>query len=316
MSFKKIRRAACVTALASVAAFAAAFSACTIETKHPRAKITLEFNEVTYVIEYQLYRNMYPQTVKHFIELADEGFYDNTLIHNYTANDWYGGGYSYDSATYASQYATTGTLAEYYAENSLEKKYYDLFAADTFTPSVYKSVEFDAKGNAKGEEALPTLIGEFTNNDHTITKGAVSTQFGALRMYYTSGKTYNGEKTTPDKVWVQNTTDASAFEREYSYNSATSLFAIQAGTSSALSNASYCTFGLLKDENSENALNDLIDAISDYIADNLSGTSSSFYKSVEVTVDKYEQFADKDTDVTYRATVLPIIVKTVEITKY
>lgn len=315
MSFKKIGRIACVSALACIAGATAAFSACTIETKHPRAKITIEFNEKTYEIEYQLYRNMYPQTVKHFIQLADEGFYDNTIIHNYTTNDWYGGGFKYSAEDYTSAYATTGTLKEYFLENSLEEAYYNLFTEEKLTPSVYKSAEFDDNGKAKGTDALPTLIGEFANNDHTVEKGALTSAFGALKMYYTSGKTYGGEKTSKDKVWVENTTDHFAFERDYALNSATSLFTIQAGTSSALTDSAYCTFGILKD-GSGDVLNDLKDAISTYISDNLGGTSSSFYKSVEVTVDKYEQFADKGTDVTYRASVLPIVIKTVKITKY
>ena len=39
--------------------------------------------------------------MRHFIELAEAGFYDNTIIHDYTSNDWYGGGYVYNQEAYA-----------------------------------------------------------------------------------------------------------------------------------------------------------------------------------------------------------------------
>ena len=85
---KKLRFAAVTFALAGAIAVSASLSACAVKTSHPRAKISISFNEVTYDIEYTLYRNMYPQTVRHFIELADAGFYDNTVIHDYRSNDW------------------------------------------------------------------------------------------------------------------------------------------------------------------------------------------------------------------------------------
>ena len=258
---------------------------------------------------------MYPQTVKHFIELADEGFYDNTVIHDYKTNDWYGGGYSYDQ-TYATAYNTTGGLREYFMETtSLESKYYnELFLGGKLSPSVYASYEADGD-DFVGTDALPTLIGEFTKNDHTVLKGAINSQFGALKMYYTSGKTYSGSSSS-QKVWIETTKDDSAFERDYKYNSATSLFSIQVGAASSLSNSEYCTFAILKGDGDEDKLNELKDAISDYISENYSGSTASFTKSVEVVVDNFEQVADKGTEVDYTATAVPIIIKTVKITKY
>ena len=99
MKFKKFARLICVAALAGAAVAVPLMSGC--NTDHPEARITIEYDSVTYVLNYKMYRNMYPQTVKHFIELADNGFYNNTIIHNYQSNssNWYGGGYRYEESS-------------------------------------------------------------------------------------------------------------------------------------------------------------------------------------------------------------------------
>ncbi|MDE6076056.1 MAG: hypothetical protein K2G26_06435, partial [Clostridia bacterium] len=88
MAFKKIGRVICAVALSGMALAAPMLAAC--NTDHPEAKITVEFEGISYVLQYKMYRNMYPQTVQHFIELADNGFYNDTIIHNYQASYWYG----------------------------------------------------------------------------------------------------------------------------------------------------------------------------------------------------------------------------------
>ena len=74
------------------------FTAC--ETDHPKIKMTIEFNDKSYELTYKLYRNMYPKTVAHYLELIDMDFYDNTVIHDYSTSSsdgkgqgFYGGGY-------------------------------------------------------------------------------------------------------------------------------------------------------------------------------------------------------------------------------
>ncbi|MBE7088578.1 MAG: hypothetical protein E7370_03545 [Clostridiales bacterium] len=316
MTFKKLSRIACVSLIAGVTVFAAGVSGCTIGTKRPEAKITIEFNDNSYELEYELHRNKYPQTVKHFIELADEGFYDNTIIHNYTTNDWYGGGYGYNAETYASSYAAVGSMTEYFEDNSLEGKYYnDLFLAGKLSASVYKDSQVE-NGNFVGKDALPTLIGEFSKNGHSVENGGLTSRFGALKMYYSSDKTYNNGQLSSEKIWMETEQDDSAFYVDYKYNSATSIFAMQIGSTSSLSGNEYCTFAVLKNDKDEEVLNDLKEAITKYIEENHSGESLKFYKDVEVTVDLYEQVADKGTETTFAATSLPIVIKTVEITKY
>lgn len=313
MSIKKFARIACVTTIAGIAACTAAFSACSIKTDHPRVEMTIQFNGVDYDLEFQLYRNMYPRTVQHFIELADAEFYDGTIIHNYTSRDWYGGGYDFtDAATYEQAYGETGGMENYLIENSKEREYFeDMFNGGNgfLTSSVYKTYT-EVNGKYRGAEAISTLIGEFANNDHEIAKGALTSQEGALRMYYTP-------ISTTEKVWVETLQDDEAFERDYEYNSATSLFAIQVGTSSDLATKDYCIFGVLNSDGDKETLNELEDAIADFISENYTDDSTDFTQSVSIEVGEYEEVLEnRGTDVTYSCTAEPIVIKTVKVTKY
>lgn len=307
MNFKKIRRAALIFLSAAAVVGSAALSGCQIKTDYPEAKITIEFNSETYVLEYTLHRNKYPQTVQHFIELADSDFYNNTIIHNYTTNDWFGGGYSYDADRYAVAADDEGGMGDYLATSSKEDAYASLFKSGAITPTVYKNM--DANGNLT--QALSTLIGEFSKNDHSVLNGALTSKKGALRMYYNAKDENSG-----NTVFLDKTSTNQILEHDYRYNCATSLFAIQAGTSSSLTTGEYCIFAYLKD-NDLTALKDLQDAISDYITDYLDGSNASFALSVEnVSVDVKDEMGENDRTASYTVTKLPIVIKSVDITKY
>ncbi len=310
---KKFKRVLLTLALASVVGVSASVSACTIKTKHPRAKITIEFNDETYDIEYTMYRNMYPQTVQHFIELADEGFYDNTIIHDYKSTDWFTGGYSYSDAEDSGYSAafTGSSLGDYLETNNKETAYYAL--SGSLSASVYKQLVYDGDSETvSGDDVLPTLIGEFSNNDHRIDKGALTADFGTLKMYYYD----KGD--TNQKVAIKNSS-GQILEHDYRYNCATSLFAIQTGESSSYTESKYCVFARLRNDKAKDKLNDLIDAIEDYVADNLESTNISFTKSVSTKVDNLDSFAKdggQSISQTFTMTQKPIIIKSVEITKY
>lgn len=314
----KIKHCIFAFALAAVVGMSAAVSACTIKTKHPRAVITIEFNDKTYDIEYTLYRNLYPQTVQHFIELASEGYYDGMIVHDYKSTDWFTGAYSYvgdedEVLNYSSAY-TKNSMREYLETNSKETEYYDLFEKGALTPSVYKQIIYDENGNQtiSEEDKLPTLIGEFSNNDHVIEKGALSASLGCLKMYY-----YD-KGSTNQKVAIKNSA-GQILEHDYQYNCATSVFALQVGSTSSYGIASYCVFAQLRNDDASETLDELLTAISDYITDELGGSSGKFTSSTAITVDNLDSFA-KDggqaIDTTFTVTSDPIIVKSVKITKY
>ena len=231
---KKIKCGILAFSLAAVVASTAAMSACTIKTKHPRAEITVNFNNVDYQIEYTLYRNMYPQTVQHFIELADSEFYNNMIIHDYRASDWFTGSYKYDASSgegYISS-ATNNALGEYLENNSKEADYYALAGNGTLTPTVFKQVTYDKnnKPQVVAADALPTLIGEFSQNDHNIDKGALTARTGSLKMFYYS----KGESN--QKAAIKNSF-GQIMEHDYAYNCATSVFSMQVSSGSSFTAA-------------------------------------------------------------------------------
>ncbi len=313
---KKIKHVFITFALATVVAFSAAVSACTIKTKHPRAEITVEFNDVTYKIEYTLYRNMYPNTVQHFIELADSGYYNNMIVHNYTGTEWYTGGYSYEDADEHYAYTTAyenGDMTDYLNEYSKEQGYYDLAANGTLTPTVYKQIAYNDKGDEviRAEDALPTLIGEFTANDHNITSGALTADYGVLKMfYYDKGETYQ-------KVAIKNSFDQ-ILEHDYKYNAATSIFTIQTSENSGQGANNYAIFARLKDDKQADKLDDLIEAIADY-QDGTTTANGNFTTSVNTSVDKLDSFAEdsgRNISYNFNMTSLPIIIRAVKITGY
>lgn len=273
---------------------------------YPEAEITIEFNGITYVLEYKMYRNMYPQTVKHFIELADRDFYDNTIIHNYQTSYWYGGGYSYvESETegelsYSAAFeGGVNEIRDYLDEVSKEKAYYDLAdpAKGLITPSVYRSFH-DGKPTAP----LRTLIGEFSNNQHKIKNGALKGSFGALRMYY-STKTDDKAK---GRVYLDKTGSAAGVMGEYRYNSATSLFSIQTGTSTS-SDSNYCIFATLQNSDVLTSLRTAVRA----------EINSDDTESVKLYVDNWDEILESNSvEAPYSVTREPIIIKSVVITKY
>ena len=324
---KKINKLCAAVALAALVGVSAGVSACGT-SKHPNAKITIEFNNKTYVLDYTLYRNMYPQTVQHFIELADAGFYNDTIIHDYKSSDWFGGGYSYNASEkdtdengeefymptdYVSAFSRSGEMKRYLEVNSKEKEYYNLVNAGlkdgSFSASVYKSMTYDSDLNYTVDiaNALPTVIGEFSTNGHSIedNKG-LKASYGTLKMYYYS-------KDDKSSVYVKDSFGA-IMPRTYDYNCATSLFALQVNRSSSYDANNYAVFGQLKNDKAQTALEALTDAIDDYRSSQTS--SSSWTSTVQMYVDNEDALGIGEIDTSFTVISVPIIVRSIKITKH
>lgn len=295
-----------IAALISAAVIAAsafcvcAFSGCKVSTAHPSAQITIGFAEKTYTLDYTLYRNMYPQTVQHFIELADNGFYNDIVIHDYNSGgDWFTGGYKYDKDNYTAYSSNADRMSEYFRNFSLENSYNAL--ASKLTPTVY--------ADPLGTQPLTTLMGEFSKNQHSIEKGELSAEYGCLKMFYY-------QKSTTHKVYAMHHDNQLAFS-DYKYNCATSLFTLQTGSSSSYSASDYCVFATVNDAD---ALGKLVEDVKEYFEDTYGDSVSDYTRSTTVQVDVTENVSDKDTDraieQTFKATLAPIVIKSVKITKY
>jgi len=313
MKSKIFKKIAVCFASALVVCSVGAVAGCKPETDHPEVQITYEFNGQSYSVNYKLYRNMYPHTVRHFIELSDEGFYNDMIIHNYQTNDWFTGGYSYNASDYSAKVDNASQMTEYFEDYSKENAYSELFKAGKLSPSVYSNVMYeDGKEKVDGSAALPTVMGEFYNNiNQEIEKGALTADYGCLKMFYY-------EKESRQKIYVT-PTDDQIILADYKRNCATTAFALQTGVSSSYSELNYTVFAQLKETE---AFDKLVAAVKEYIENNYSGTASNFYTAnTEARVDNYDSFSnkaenDKGIEVKFNVPKAPIIVKNVKVTKY
>ena len=221
-----------------------AFVGC--ESDYPQIRITIQFNDNdsdtddTYVLNYRLSRKMYKQTVNHYIELIDAGFYDGTVIHDYQSNRMVGGGYTYNDVE-NDDYRDLASLAEAYDALSL-------------TPTVWADADYS--------EALNTLYGETAANGHGIKgEGAYTNEKGALGTY-----TYLTRSDLPSEkpmIHAYKSKDGSPTEVSYQYNAVTSMFYLYTG-SSASADSNFCVFGVLADDDSSTRFDELLSAISSY----------------------------------------------------
>ncbi len=301
----------------------AMFAGCS--TNNPEVTITYSFNGKDYNVDYVLSRVDAPQTTQHFIELADAGYYDGVAIHDYTSNFLYAGGYRIIDEE--------GNPYVYGEDNSLktfELEEIDYFStvkkleADkniTFTQSVWTAAG-TASNPLKGD-GLYTVYGEFSgkvdveysrDNRHTT---------GALVMYYTEKGTVREEVTVARADGGKgNGEDKNPLQYEnYADNSATSLFYtyLSPNVNSDLEKK-YCVFGMAK--NFEKQLTEgLLKAITDYCDQHTDDENFSFTtEQADVKINTYEPFEEvrKEGRTTTYSTPLtmPIVIKTVKVTKY
>ena len=202
------------------------------ETARPEVEMQLSFQGETYTLNYTLYRKVAPATVKHFLKLAEEGYYDGLCVHDYHSDEkMFTGGYSFNGEE------ENGGLTY--------KQYYDIVAQyENFPHSVYTL------------DNQPTYTLFSWENG-----GAKNESYGALTMYYTN-KESDGQKIIgkhpelPDKE----------LRREYEQNSATSQFYISLKEEGQV-NADYCTFATL-DEDCIDVLQALQAEVEEYVEGN------------------------------------------------
>ncbi len=305
MKKKLVRRIAATLATAVIGAGAICmFAAC--NSDHPEITITYSFNGNNYAVGYTLSREDAPETVQHFIELADAGFYDDTVIHNYDTNFLYGGGYTIqDGMLREKDYFEF--VKDYEAEHNFK-----------FTQTVFKTDK---------TTPLYTVVGEFLNAGRSPASRENYHSKGALVMYYNTIENFSydvcveradGGKENDGERWDT---------KKYSQNSATSLFYTFLGSSNSERNNNYAVFGKTKDYDKE--MTPLIDAINAY-ADGL-GEDKTFatpYADFPETLYLFSlvQKGDDDFETLQKSSVeaedfntplgMPIVVKSVKVNKY
>ncbi len=283
-----------------------AFAGCSTSA-HPEVTITYNFNGKDYEVDYVLSRNYAPKTVTRFIELAENGYYDGLVVHDYKEDvALYTGGYKLDENEELEEI----NFFEAIKQLEEEKKF-------TLTQSVY----FD---EAKAEPTY-TLYGEFSKNGFDTDDREYSHKKGALVMYYNPIEGENPTESIDYDVWIERAdggkeNGGNPLNRsQYSNNCATSLFYTWMGSSNVLNNTKYSVFGMAKDYDGQ-LTNGLLAAIEEYIeeygdADDFSFTeaSSGMYLN---QYDPTPAIANGKILAEYDIPVEPIIIKSVKVTKY
>lgn len=294
----KIAKLAAVL-LAVLLVFGASFAFVGCETKRPVISVRIAFNENMYELEYELYRNMYPQTVAHYLELIDMDYFDGTVIHDYQSNRMVGGGYYYDGEDVV---------------EDLTEKDYDAATLNEDGTVALENVSVWADENK--ETAYNTLYGEFEDNGARVENNGLTNQLGSIGTYYYTPHANSADKA--QKVYVQLNQDSSMDTRPYCYNSVRSMFYLYTGSSGT--ETAYCTFGLLKDSDDAETFQQLLDDIEEYTLETLNEGDESgaeiFTTEKQVTIEDRYWIEDTYEDVTFNVPRAKIVIEEMRVVKY
>lgn len=294
----KIAKLAAVL-LAVLLVFGASFAFVGCETKRPVISVRITFYENTYELEYELYRNMYPQTVAHYLELIDMDYFDGTVIHDYQSNRMVGGGYYYDGEDVV---------------EDLAEKDYDAATLNEDGTVALENVSVWADENK--ETAYNTLYGEFEDNGARVENNGLTNQLGSIGTYYYTPHANSADKS--QKVYVQLNQDSSMDTRPYCYNSVRSMFYLYTG--SLGTETAYCTFGLLKDSDDAETFQQLLDDIEEYTLETLNEGDESgteiFTTEKQVTIEDRYWIEDTYEDVTFKVPRAKIVIEEMRVVKY
>ena len=284
--------------LAAVGVFGCAATLTACETAHPEVEMKIEFNGETYKLEYKLYRKVAPATVNHFIWLADNGYYNNLCVHDYSEDDYL--------RMYTGAYAVAQSEDD--ADGLDYKSYYETIA----TYKNYASFPVSVWEDSEKKTPTYTLKGEFADNNFRVESGALKETFGSLTMYYHNISEY--EDAAESKVYMLRADGKEPSKSDYRYNYTTSMFYISL-SETAVTNKAYCTFATLEGD-SKAKLEALQEALADYIADNYSD-SESFTESETLNVCEDDpRLSDHSVTETFSVPKKAIVIKSVKVTKY
>lgn len=283
----------------------AAFAFVGCETKRPEISIKLSFNGQTYEMEYKLYRNMYPQTVAHYLELIDMGYFDGTVIHDYQSDRMVGGGYDYEGE----DFSQNDLQADNYAA---VLKDYDAATKDENGNVTLENISVWADENK--ESAYNTLYGEFSANGFTVENNGLTNSLGSIGTYYYT-HVWTGEDAR--RVYIQHSGSGEMDTRYYCYNATRSLFYLYTGSSGTDTN--YCTFGVLKDSGDQETFQSLLDAIKEYTLETLNGGdeegTEEFTTEVSMVIeDEYWEMSSYEE--TFNVPKAQIVIESVRVLKY
>ena len=276
-------------ALATVSVFGCAATLTACETSHPQVEMEIEFAGESYVLTYEMARNVTPATVKHFIWLVDNGYYNGLCVHDFKEG----------SKMYAGAYKAAAEATD--ADGLAYVPYYSTIAKYDNYASFPYSVWLDS------DKKTPTytLYGEFENNNVQVENGKIKESFGSLSMFYYDSSKYEASKTD---VWgAREANSEKVYKRTYEQNSATSIFYMNLSQGASSYNKNYCTFATLS-EDSVDVLKDLLEEIDEQ--DDFVETHTVRVMEDDPVLGEYEVSVD------FAVPQKEIKIKMVKVTKY
>lgn len=275
------------------------------ESNYPKITVTISFNdnntdtEDEYVLTYKLYRKLYPQTVAHYLELAEAGYYDGTVIHDYQSSRMIGGGYTYEDMTASDV-------------DELQALDYDGATKDADGNITLKNISVWT--DKALTEATNRLYGETSNNGFSVENGTgLTNSYGALSTY-----SYIAKENSALSVFGKATGGGTAREVRYTNNSVTSLFSIYTGASGS-SDSANCVFGVLADTDSSMRFSELMTAITDYVAAQQETDEDFSFTQAKEDVRIEDEFAEGgyyEVDSGFAVPVVKIVIEQIKVIKY
>lgn len=281
--------------VASALLVGCAFMLAACESNRPRISMEISFNGETYTLEYTLYRDLYSQTVAHYIELIDLGYYNGTVIHDYKASDrMIGGGYTYDDLE-------NGDVMD-----DLREIGYDSFTTNESGEVSLKNIT--VWKDADRTVATNRLHGEVSNNGFRIKNGTgLSNAYGTLGTY-----SYVPKNEKPLVTYKHSSSDKYG-QSQYYKNSTEGMFYIFLASSGS-AESRYCVFGELADEDSKTALDNLLAAIDSYV-EGLGDDGAFTETKADVVIE--DEFVDGGSyNVDFEVPQSKIVIENVDVVKY
>jgi len=211
----------------------------------------------TRALGFELYKNLAPDTIEHFIYLAEQGYYNGTVISNVTDNYMEFGSYYYGS---------DGKLVSKYDKNTSGN--YNSYITDSYVAGKYfthdKSILRYIKNDKITDYNDYSIRGEFSANG--VSGNSISLSGGALVLKH-------------DYIDNENSV----------YNTGKGTVAITFGSGSYFSSSTkYCIFGKLVSDDADSD-EDIDDSVT--YADSL---LTDYYKDDDGNIYYYYDYADSD----------------------
>lgn len=289
-SFKKnLKRLLCVGAVAlMIGGTSFTFASC--DSSSSKVDMKVSFNGSTYTLSYRLYNKFFPQTVKHFTELVNKGFYNGLSVHDYKDGDMYVGEYKQTDGGEK----TDLTNVNYFETVKSYSLTQSVFLNDVGTNTLYG--EFDANGFA------------IQNNDKNYGK----LKEGALVMYYQKAEVAKDSPAFTAQAQVKQSSNGKKVYKEYALNCATSVFYISSDSDSAV-NKNYTVFAELYDDGAKTSYKNLMSAIHSYTA-GLDEEKFTEEKELPIFVGD-PVYGDEHLTKTYNVPVEPIVIQKVSVSR-